>query len=248
MNYSFPCIPDSLPSLSFGCRLPSWLEKGLGTGICPTLPSPWVFSTRGRHWQQKPVCTHSPSTPAPLPPLPQPPRARTRSDLIGAGSSEANCKREAKSEQVRGWLLPGEPQQDSGHSHAQPCSGQLLGAVFSRELCPALASAACGRGRGAPAAPAVRVAHSFHPGNLWGSALVLGAPQEAVELEGWMERPPGPGISRTAAIHQPGSGAFGDASKQDLLMMPLDKTISSDKTPALGTQLFISAAGMSRDG
>lgn len=33
MNYSFPWIPDPLPSLSFGCHLPSWLEKGLGMGI-----------------------------------------------------------------------------------------------------------------------------------------------------------------------------------------------------------------------
>lgn len=33
VNYSFPWIPGPLPSLSFGCRLPSWLEKGLGMGI-----------------------------------------------------------------------------------------------------------------------------------------------------------------------------------------------------------------------
>lgn len=44
------------------------------------------------------------------------------------------------------------------------------------------------------------------------------------------------------------SGAFGGASKQRLLMMQLDKTINSHQTSSLGTQLGISAAGLSRDG
>lgn len=57
----------------------------------------------------------------------------------------------------------------------------------------------------------------------------------------------GTGYQGGAAIHRPGSGAFRDASKQELLMMQLDKTINSDKPTSLGTQLLISAAGLSSD-
>lgn len=93
---------------------------------------------------------------------------------------------------------------------------------------------------------------------LWGSALVLGVtpwkaflslPSRPVCLprrlrssrdvwKGLQNR----GYQGGAAIHRPGSGAFGDASKQDLLMMQLDETINSDKPTSLGTQLLISAA------
>lgn len=75
VNYSFPWIPDSLPSLCFGCHLPSWLEKGLGMRIWSYAPISISF-IHLRQALAAETSVHTQPPPAPLPP--GTPRSRSR--------------------------------------------------------------------------------------------------------------------------------------------------------------------------
>lgn len=105
VNYSFPWIPDSLSPLPVLWLPPPFLVgEGPGHEDLVLRSHLHQFYPPEAGTGSRNLCAHTaPSSPSPPgdPPIPQPPPARNRSDLIGAGSSEANCKREAKSEELR---------------------------------------------------------------------------------------------------------------------------------------------------
>lgn len=123
---------------------------------------------------------------------------------------------------------------------AQPRAGFPVSSAQPGLCCTGTAS-------GAPAASRAPVPPARGAGDLWGSALLPGGLSEP-PLWLWSCRDARKGSGAGVAGRSSHPWRFWGASEQGVLMMQLDKTIHSDKTSSLGSQLCISAAGPSRDG